>query len=169
MEYFFPELLLPNVDFLYDFVTPIIKAEKGKIVKYFYNINNYNKWKNNVSSGYFITYYKGLGSIEPFEAKMFFKNLDKHLIKFNYDNPEKTKDVIDLVFNTDRADDRKKWLLNYDRENILDQKDKQVPIEDFINKDELVEVTPVNIRLRKKLFRFFQQNLVWCQNLKTIQ
>ena len=45
-------------------------------------------WKenNNNGKGWKIKYYKGLGTSTSDEAKEYFGNLDKHLIKFNWDN-----------------------------------------------------------------------------------
>ena len=118
-ETFWKELL--ELDFIYEFVTPIVKIEKGKDAKFFYKLDDYEKWKTNNQKGWFVTYYKGLGTIEAHEAKDFFKNIGKHLIRFHYDKPEETKDIIDLVFREKRADDRKKWLLNYKTGTIVDK------------------------------------------------
>ncbi|MCK9445428.1 toprim domain-containing protein [bacterium] len=110
-ETFWPELL--KLDFIYDFVTPIMKIEKGKNVKFFYKLDEYKKWKDLNEKGWNQTYYKGLGTIESHEIKDFFKNIQKHLIRFNYTDIDETKECIDLVFNDKRSDDRKEWLLNY--------------------------------------------------------
>ena len=134
---FWPELL--KIDFLYEFITPIIKISKGKQFKYFYHLDDYNKWKNtSETKGFFIKYYKGLGTIEPKESKRFFKNIDKHLIRFNYCDEDITEDIIDLAFNKKRSDDRKEWLLNYNPKNIIDKFNSKTTIHSFID-DELIE------------------------------
>jgi len=133
-ENFFPELL--TLDFIYEFVTPIIKAEYKNDIKYFYKLNDYTKWKNTkTSNNYTIKYFKGLGTLEPYEAKMFFKDIKKHLIKFNYDKPIETKDIIDLVFNKKRSDDRKEWLLNYKPGILIDKFGEKTTYNDFFNKE----------------------------------
>lgn len=108
---YWPELL--KLDFIYEFITPIVKAKKGNNVKYFYTLNEYKRWKNTVGNDWFIKYYKGLGTIEPEEAKQFFKDIHKHLIKFNSVDWQKEHEYVDLIFNEKRSDDRKNWLLSY--------------------------------------------------------
>jgi DNA topoisomerase-2 len=132
-EHFFPELL--TLDFIYEFVTPIVKIEKGKQSQFFYKLNDYEKWKNKKLSGWNVVYYKGLGTILSIEAKDFFKNINKHLIRFNYDKPEETKDIIDLVFRKKRTDDRKEWLLNYKPGLIIDKFTETTTYESFFNKE----------------------------------
>lgn len=142
---FWEELL--EMDFIYEFVTPIVKASKGNKVKYFYKLNDYKRWKSQVNiSGWFIKYYKGLGTILPSEAKEFFKDLDKHLIKFNYRDKEKTKDIIDMVFDKKRADDRKEWLANYEPDKEVDKFGELTHFDSFFN-DEFIEYSMAdNIR-----------------------
>ena len=45
------------------------------------------------------------------------------------------KNILIYAFNKKRADDRKQWLYNYDKNDILDYNKKEVNYEDFINKD----------------------------------
>ena len=62
------------------FITPIVKAtkKKGKIIKAFYTLSNYKKWKEtNNQSLWNIKYYKGLGTSTAKESKDYFKDLDK--------------------------------------------------------------------------------------------
>lgn len=168
-DVFWPELL--KLDFIYEFVTPIVKVKKGSIVKYFYKLSDYRKWRDTVNTdSYFIKYYKGLGTIEPNESKEFFKNIEKHLIKFNYRKPEETHDLVDMVFNDERADDRKKWLLSYNPTNEIDKFANKTYYDSFIN-DEMIEFSMAdNIRSipsaidglkptqRKILYTLFKNN-----------
>jgi len=143
-ETFWKELL--ELDFIYEFVTPIVKIEKGKDAKFFYKLDDYEKWKQTNQKGWFVTYYKGLGTIEAHEAKDFFKNINKHLIRFHYDKPDETKDIIDLVFREKRADDRKKWLLNYKPGTIIDKFTQKTTFDSFFH-DEFIEFSMAdNIR-----------------------
>jgi len=133
-ENFFPELL--RLDFIHEFVTPIIKAEYKKDIRYFYKLSDYEKWKkSDISKNYTIKYFKGLGTLEPYEAKMLFKDINKHLIKFNYDKAEETKDIIDLVFNKKRSDDRKNWLLNYKPGILFDKFGEKTTYNNFFNRE----------------------------------
>jgi DNA topoisomerase-2 len=45
------------------------------------------------------------------------------------------EDVITLAFDKKRADDRKIWLIDYDKDNILENDASEVPIDDFIHKE----------------------------------
>ena len=62
----FPSLLkIPG--FLVEFITPIIKATKGKNSKVFYTLPEYDNWKEaaeetGTGRGWHIKYYKGLGT-----------------------------------------------------------------------------------------------------------
>jgi DNA topoisomerase-2 len=54
IDTYWPELL--ELDFIYEFITPIVKIEKGGKVKYFYRLTDYKKWKETEPTGYFIKY-----------------------------------------------------------------------------------------------------------------
>jgi DNA topoisomerase-2 len=141
-ETMFPELLY--LDFIYEFITPLVKAIKGNKIKYFYKINDYIKFKEtDESKGYSITYYKGVGSLSPDDTKKLFKNLDKHLIKFNYNTIESTNNIIKLIFDNDREDDRKEWLKTYKPFNIVDKFARKTTYENFFN-DEFIEFSMEN-------------------------
>jgi len=166
---FWPELL--DMDFLYEFVTPIIQIEKGKRSKYFYRLDEYKRWKKTVNtSGWFIRYYKGLGTILPEESKLFFKDIDKHLIKFNTKNKSNKSDLIDMAFNKKRSNDRKDWLLSYKHNIDIDKFKVKQTYEKFIN-TELIEFSMAdNLRSipnlidglkpsqRKILYTLFKKN-----------
>ena len=111
IHYFWPSLLkIPN--FIVSFITPIVKVtkKKGKIVKAFYTLKDYEKWKKtNNNLLWNIKYYKGLGTSTSKEAKEYFKELDKHTKLHTY-NDECDKDI-ELAFAKEKADDRKKWLM----------------------------------------------------------
>ncbi len=122
-------------DFITTMVTPIIKASKQKKVVTFYNLSDYEKWKELASTNpntWKIKYYKGLGTSTTEEAKDYFRNLQVQ--KFIYDK-ETTDDALLLAFDKTRASDRKEWLKKYDSENVLDSKAKTIDYSDFINKE----------------------------------
>lgn len=141
---FWPELL--NLDFIYDFITPIVKIEKGKQVKFFYKLDEYKKWKLLNEKGWFVTYYKGLGTIESHEIKDFFKDIKRYLIRFNYTTEEETKECIDLAFNDKRADDRKEWLLNYKPGIEIDKFTKPTTYKSFFDEEFIQFSMSDNIR-----------------------
>jgi len=136
---YWPELLY--MDFVYDFVTPIIKTTKGKVYKYYYKLSDYQKDKSNLH-GYDIKWIKGLGTIEPNEMKEFFKKIDKHLIRFHYDKPE-TRELFDMIFNQKRADDRKEWLKTYSPTEFIDKFSIKQTYDKFIN-NEYIEYSMYN-------------------------
>lgn len=143
---YWPELL--KLNYIYEFVTPILRVSGNGKKKFFYKISDYNKWleENNNGKGYTTKYYKGLGTTEPVDVRMFFKNIDKHLIKFNYSNPERTEDLIDLAFRKKREDDRKEWLLNYKPNQIIDKFTSKTTYESFMD-NEFIEFSMAdNIR-----------------------
>ena len=111
--------------------TPILKAEKGKLIKQFYNEGEYKLWKNeNDTNGWKIKYYKGLGTSTSKEFKEYFQN--KKIVSFKC-NGEKSKEHIDMVFNKTRSADRKNWLSTYNRESYLDTNKTEITYEEFID------------------------------------
>jgi DNA topoisomerase-2 len=149
--------------------TPILKARKGNSELLFYNESEYEEWKKNTDlKGWKIKYYKGLGTSTSNEFKTYFQN--KKIVTFTHDGDE-SKDAIDMVFNKKRADDRKKWLENYDRELYVDTNEKEISYRDFINK-EMIHFSKydcdrsipnvmdgLKISLRKILFAAFKKHL----------
>lgn len=174
-HYFWPSLVKLN-NFIHALATPIVKVTKGKKIKTFYNITDYENWKeSNNTSGWNIKYYKGLGTSDSKEAKEYFTDIENKLIKYtwensnNYidetssssasseenvykpkkkrknrnnfeastdeDNNDETSQSIKLAFEKVQADNRKQWLLNYDKNEILNSDQKIVPIPDFIHRE----------------------------------
>jgi len=129
---FWPELI--ELGFICSFATPIIKMTKNKNTMIFYTLSEYNEWcKNNSTSGWNVEYFKGLGTSEDVDILKNFENFDNKLITYTSDiNIDKS---INLGFNKKLADDRKEWLLNYDKDNIIKQVEKQVDVTDVINKE----------------------------------
>ncbi len=158
-------------DFLGYMNTPILKATKGKQEKSFYNENDYEKWKknNNGGKGWKVKYYKGLGTSSSKEFKEYFKN--KKIITFSHSG-ETSRNAIDKAFNKNRADDRKEWLGDYDKNRRLATNKKRINIENFID-DDLIHFAKYDCErsipnlidgnktsLRKVLFGCFKRKLV---------
>ena len=112
-------------------LTPIVKATKGKQVVSFYSLSDYEKWKEG-HKGWSIKYYKGLGTSTPKEAKEYFR--DMKVVNYVFEEKE-SDEAIELAFNKKRTNDRKQWLAQYQRENVLDFQDSNVTHRDFINKE----------------------------------
>ena len=149
--------------------TPILKANKSNQTLMFYNDGEYEEWKNsNDIKGWKIKYYKGLGTSTGKEFREYFEQ--KKIVGFEH-NGKASDDAIDMVFNKKRADDRKEWLEDYDRESYIDTNKPTVSYEDFISK-ELIHFSKydcdrsipnlmdgLKTSLRKILFAAFKKNL----------
>ena len=150
--------------------TPILKARKGNQELMFYNEGEYDTWKNinNGGQGWKIKYYKGLGTSTGKEFKEYFQ--EKKMVGFEHSG-QVSDDTIDMVFNKKRADNRKDWLEQYDRNSYLDTNKSIIQYEDFIHR-ELIHFSKydcdrsipnlmdgLKISLRKILFSAFKKNL----------
>ena len=149
--------------------TPILKAKKGGKELLFYNDGEYNKWKSeNDVKGWNVKYYKGLGTSTGKEFKEYFAN--KKIVYFTHEGVP-SDNVVDMVFNKKRSDERKEWLTNYDRNSYLDTNNEKVSYTDFVNK-ELIHFSKydcersipnmmdgLKISLRKILYSAFKKNL----------
>lgn len=112
--------------------TPILKATKGKTSIPFYSEVEYNEWKESTPDyhKWKIKYYKGLGTSTGKEFKEYFK--ENKFISYTFD--DKSKCVMDMVFDKGSADERKKWLCNYDRDDMMTVNDDSVSYSDFFNR-----------------------------------
>lgn len=138
--------LLKRDGFMTSLATPIVKAFKGKKEKIFYNLSDYDEWKEtegNINS-WKIKYYKGLGTSTSREAKDYFVDIGDKLIHYFFNSAvesihpkpkkiEEDDDAITLAFEKSRADDRKEWLKHYNKDNIITYEEKKVRYKDFIN------------------------------------
>ena len=151
--------------------TPILRAKKGSQTKLFYNDGEYESWKQssgeNGTHGWTIKYFKGLGTSTSAEFKDYFAN--KKIVDFVYSDT--CDNSIDKIFNKKRADDRKEWLENYNKNAYLDTSRKDVKYNDFID-NEMIHfstydcarsipnmVDGLKISLRKILFSAFKRKL----------
>ena len=161
--------LLEVPGFMVSMLTPIIKVTKGSSIKSFYSLTEYEDWKaDNDTKGWTIKYYKGLGTSTTKEAKEYFQGLKT--LQYNW-QPE-SFEAMDLAFNKHKADDRKDWLRQYNREEIIDSKETETSYESFVNRDLIhfsiydVERSIPNLMdglktsQRKILFSCFKRNLV---------
>lgn len=159
--------LLKEFQFIHCMNTPIVKARRGDGVISFYSLTDFENWNKENPTGWDIKYYKGLGTSTEEEAKEWFRNMKMVTYKFS----ENSDESLDLAFNKQRADDRKGWLGGYNRQTILDYNNKEIPYEDFINKELIhfsnydVErsipsmVDGLKISQRKILYSCFKTNL----------
>jgi DNA topoisomerase-2 len=124
--------LLVKTDFIHVLQTPIIKCMKGKQVREFFNLSEYNSFN---TKGWKVKYYKGLGTSTAKEAKESFKDLKDKESRF-YIKDESDSESIKLAFEKDQADNRKEWIQKASgKELYLDRTQQEVPITDFIHKE----------------------------------
>lgn len=124
--------------FLTAMLTPIIKVTNAKkeSIK-FYTQTDFENWKKVLEQspegarGWKIKYYKGLGTSSEEEAKDYFRDMKR--VTYTYDKD--ADEAIDLAFNKKRSDDRKEWLMKYNRQEILDYTKTHVPYEQFVHKE----------------------------------
>ena len=181
LHHFWPSLLrLPG--FLQEFITPIVKAVRGKASHTFFTLPQYFAWKDAPApaggaggKGWAIKYYKGLGTSTALEAKEYFGDLGTHVLDFAMDEPLETghdaNDLIDLAFSKKRADDRKEWLRAFEPGTFVDYGVAQMLVSDFIHKELILFSMADNVRSipcmldglkpaqRKVLFACFKRGL----------
>jgi len=176
-ECYWPHLVSRD-GFLCEFVTPLIKASRGRETLAFFTMPEYEAWQaQEKRPGWTIKYYKGLGTSTSSEAKDYFSDLGKHTLDFKTNAETDTSDIIDLAFNKKRANDRKDWLTNslqlqsQNELGFVDHSQDHLNYDDFINK-ELVLFSQHDLRRsipsaidglkpsqRKVLFAGFKRNL----------
>jgi len=149
--------------------TPILKATKGTKSLSFYNDNEYEAWKQtDNSTGWKIKYYKGLGTSTGKEFREYFEN--KKIVEI--ETGEKDTEDMDMLFNKKKAEQRKEWLTNYDRDAHVDTSLTHITLGNFIHK-EIIHFSKydcdrsipnlmdgLKVSQRKILFSAFEKNLV---------
>lgn len=168
--HFFWPMLVEVSDFITCLQTPIVKCKKGKQEKVFYNLVEYNDWKEN-NTGWKIKYYKGLGTSNSKEAKECFEDLVEKLVNYT-GKEENDNEAIDLAFNKERPDDRKLWIKSSTEKNLfLDNKLRKVPIKKFFDEEFVQFSIADNVRSipnlmdglkpsqRKVLYTLFKNNI----------
>jgi DNA topoisomerase-2 len=128
-------LLVPG--FLQEFVTPIVKAVKGKKSETFYTIPQYEQWRDTLPEAdqkkWKCKYYKGLGTSTAAEAKEYFRDLEKNCIEFQWEDED--EEWIKLAFDKKKATDRKHWIENVHCETYVDYDVDFMRYSDFFNKE----------------------------------
>ena len=128
----FPSLLKRG-DFLLGMMTPIVNITLGNTLHRFYTQKEAEEFiKENDGRRMNVKYLKGLGSSTDSDIK---KTFGKRMV--NYLEDKDSSKTINKVFNNKQADDRKKWMEDYNIENTLqlDLKQTFIPLDisDFLN------------------------------------
>lgn len=110
-DHFWPELFKMGI--IHIFRTPLIKVTlKNKQVIEFFTEREFKEWERVEGpkhKSYTRKWYKGIGTNTAAEFKSYLENMDNYLFKITVDGKD-DQNAIDLAFNNQRADDRKKWL-----------------------------------------------------------
>lgn len=144
----------------------------------FFSMAEYEAWKQTVDVRHWhIKYYKGLGTNTSSEARDYFSNLKKHVVKFQW-KPEADA-LIDMAFNKKFAAERRSWLLGYDSNSFVDTSKGTLDYASFINKELIAFSAYDNLRSipsvidglkpsqRKVLFASFKRKLT--AEIKVVQ
>lgn len=113
-------------------LTPVVEAKKGNEKIPFYYHRQYLQWQDNIEdlSKWRIDYYKGLGSWDVEDPIL--QQLFQVPILIAYEVDPHTDAVLSLAFEEGkkRANDRKKWISNYDESELAVIKTPR-PVTDF--------------------------------------
>lgn len=131
---FYPSLLtLPG--FLVEFITPIIKATKGKESISFFTLPEYETWcEEGNRRGWKIKYYKGLGTSTAGEAKDYFSNIESHRKEF-YWQGDADGTALEMAFSKKKVDERKDWLRSFVPGTFLDHSADTISYHEFVHKE----------------------------------
>jgi len=126
-----------NGTFFKRFITPLVRAWKRKEVKLFFNMSDFEEWKQNQQSlkGWEFKYLKGLGGSESKHVVEYFKEKELYMKDITIENLGIAIKALDNAFHKDKADIRKKMLQEYDPNNVVDFTQPTLGIVDFINKE----------------------------------
>jgi len=136
---FYPSLLkVPG--FLQEFITPIVKATKGKQEVAFYTLPEYEAWRagrggpGGVAGGWRVKYYKGLGTSTEKEAKAYFAAIAQHRKDFVWEGPSDGA-ALELAFSKKKIEERKEWLAGCEDGLFLDQTAATISYADFVHRE----------------------------------
>ncbi|XP_069993753.1 DNA topoisomerase 2-alpha isoform X2 [Penaeus vannamei] len=134
--------------FMEEFITPIVKATKGKEELSFYSLPEFEEWKKNKDNwpSYKIKYYKGLGTSTSKEAKEYFNDMVRHRIRFNYGGAQDDHSI-QMAFSKKAIEQRKEWLTGWMEEckrrkelglpevYLYERDTRAISYTDFVNKE----------------------------------
>ena len=139
IHYFWPSLTKLD-EFITCLATPVLKIKKGKQVLDFYNLSAYDKWKEKELQGWSKPkYYKGLGTSTSTEAREYFQDFEKKLIKYYWSDDSKLENKINDNIDEDineNNDDKDSDDKDSDDNNSYDENDNN---NDNDNNDEKID------------------------------
>jgi DNA topoisomerase-2 len=146
---FWPSLLKLN-GFVQSLATPIIKAFKKSDVKkqtpkIFYTISEYKNWVSNEldgdSSKWIIKYYKGLGTSTEKEAKESFKDFDKNIINYVWENnTDNDEDSISSKNSSIKLKEKDKKKEEDEKEDNKEDDKEEDDDDNVLNEDDIKDL-----------------------------
>ncbi|CAG2112538.1 unnamed protein product, partial [Medioppia subpectinata] len=141
-----PKLL--ELNFLEEFITPIVKVSKGTNSQSFYSLPEFEEWKSatNNWNAWKVKYYKGLGTSTSNEAKEYFSDMRRHRITFKYTGADDDR-AVQLAFSKKLVEQRKDWLtanmearkrrreLGLGEVYLYESNTRSISYKDFVNKE----------------------------------
>jgi DNA topoisomerase-2 len=129
--------LMKFENFIIAMKTPVLKVIKRNQIKEFFTLTEFNQWKeSNDISGWTTKYYKGLGTSSAKEAKEYFSDMNKTIVKYQWDKD--TDKNMKMAFEKKQADKRKEWLGEYNPNKVnevIAKENRVVKYSEFINND----------------------------------
>ena len=121
--------------FLKQFITPLLKATKGRETLSFYTMSDFKRWAEGVNlKTWRIKYYKGLGTSTDKEAMEYFQQLQRSRISFRYNGNEDDL-AMELIFSKKNAEKRKEWLSTYDPDLVMVYDRPVIGYKEFVDKE----------------------------------
>lgn len=127
-HHFWPSLVKMK-GFINDMNTPIVKAYKGNQEEWFYNLHEFEAWKKTHPS-WKTRYYKGLGTSDNDDAKMYFENLDRHRMTYEFKDGDDSK--IRHCFDDD-SDIRKSMMAAANPDATIDTQLDRLSYTEFVD------------------------------------
>ena len=164
-DHFWPGLLqIPG--FLQEFITPIVKTWSEKEELLFYTQPEYTNWCSEnptKATKWDSKYLKGLGGSNAEDAKRYFSDLTRHLLKFRYGGDEDRKNI-ELAFSKQRTEDRKRWLSDFVPGTYFNYGEDDLTYTNFVNKELILFSMADNARSIPSVcdgFKPSQRKVLW--------
>eukprot|EP00741_Cyanophora_paradoxa_P022019 tig00021433_g21256.t1 len=126
--------LLKIPGFLCEFITPIVKAHKGKETIAFYTMPEYEKWRDSPASrGWSVKYYKGPPPPRP-ALRAAGPDGEAAPDRVRAHRPH-DDEAIELAFSSKRVDERKKWLSTAPRGPSSTRQPLAAALKEFVDKE----------------------------------
>ena len=164
IRFFWPELLKAKPNFVGMFLTPLVKAFKGKEEISFGSMGEYKKWEESLGDGgtrgWRIKYYKGLGTSTSKEGRQYFQNIDNHFKEFEWADGDGER--IDLAFDKSKQEQRRDWIKTTYDAQAIPEFGKKVSYKQFVDEELIHFSNADNVRSIPSVIDGFKVRLSEC-------